>query len=1277
MRGVALKKRGIFLFLLTATALVLGVVTSGCGLGAPQQDQARPLAISSDGGGSCATPQEGCACSDTGPVDCGETVHRDKNVVYCAIGTRPCKGGTYGACEVAEVVAREIPPDGPGKYSTLGLGSSQACVDNPCDPYCNTFIDNGSGLDAGSPLAVVDGGLTLQAGVSPSPSYNGLGITPATQAVVITKINPNAYPTTSPPSPIAFQAYFTPSNPPAYTPALWTVSDNDDAIISGAGKLTIVGNLPTVFAVNAKASGFSAQATVTVTVADTEVIGNPPAFSSPGGAADPDSVLYPYANTVFPRSLTPPVLQWSTGGVAASYVKACIRMRNAQNAVVFAWCQVMPEPNPQRFQFPSYAWKAFETAASGAPAEISLQRYTSQLNQEKVVPIRFSTQPMRGSIYFWEINNGSIARINPDGSLTQNFLQGSHSCNACHSVSADGTTLVAEADGGNGMGEAFDLRANKQIFQRPQWSSFWQAISPNGQWNLWNETPAILSPTSGNPFTGLLYSQYYLNGYYPGWGYVDYPAWSPAGGNWISYADRYYWNYSTGGGSWYVDLSHADLFLTQFHPPPTVTIDGTQFLPSSGPCAAVGEVAGAVSPAEYRIPTIQCTNGCGETCVAGGNLDYLFSTFGGKSYTVKFKVADYLHNCQNALSVNAYVDGSYIGSWTGAGTNQWQYPAFSFTAWKDQHVIRITQTDDYCCGCGCWGILDPSQCPSCGSPAGCSPWVGDLNLYVDEVSLIDMQETQWQDGLSYGASTGCAGNFGCGPATVPGWADAPPDAGGCGGTCTTGSWLAWWFPTIPGRNYTASFKTAGYLHNCANPLLVYMYAYPTNIGGWSNGQYLAGSWKWQFPQLTFTAYSTGTWVYILENNDACCGCSGTCNGACSPQFGDLNMYVDSVTLIKASGNEFFDESQTLIANNWFDGTQMTQINAYPTFTTDEARIVWEGGNTLRTRGNYGNLWITDRVNPTAFRARLNQANGVGYLQSYDLNVNYEPSFSPVRSGGYDWLAFVSNRSYGNILPPTASAKDQGVKQIWVSAINPAAPSGTDASAPAFWLPGQQTTNQNMRAFFAKSPCAQTGQLCEFSDDCCGYNAANPPASTARCLINQPYTNPVTRSCQAVQAFSCVAHGAACAQDTDCCTYPTDLCIQGLCKTPPPPPQYVPAVYTRDYLAACGPGTSPSWMLLKWKAYTPGDSSITFYAATADSLAGLPPASLQPVAPAVLLVTATNQSGSWAFTNIGSALPSGVSKNYLRVYDILNPTSDATQAPVLTDWQVTYDCTPSQ
>jgi hypothetical protein len=1272
-----LKQRTITVLVLALSAFVLAAAASSCGgtnaMPADRQQRAATLVDA----GACENPNEGCACADDSePVSCGVVVRREKGVVYCGLGKRACADGYYAPCDVTEVVTRDAPPGEAGSYSTMGLGSSQLCADNPCDPYCNKFVDNGSGLDAGSPLAIVDGGLTLQQGVSPSPNYNGIAITPSSQSVVITKINPNAYPTTSPAAPIKFQAYFIPSNPLAYTSALWTVSDNDDAFIQGTGDLTIVGNVPTNFAVNASANGFKAQAQVSVTVNDVEVSGNPPNFGAAPSGADSASVLYPYANTIFPRSLTAPILQWSTGGAAATYVKYCARMRT-NGAMVFNWCNVLPEPNPQRGGFPSYVWKAFETAASdtaknpaGRAAELSLQRYVNgSLRNEIVVPVKFSSEPMRGTVYFWEINNGRIARINPDGSLGQNFLQPNpNRCLACHSVSADGTNLTSQGDGGNGLGVNFDLRYNGQIWTRPA-SVQWQAMTPNGEWNMAYERPALLQPTRSNANNGVLYTQNMLAD--ANWGYVDTPAWSPGNGNWVAYADRYVWNWPWYNGyTWYVDYTVSEIWESHYNTPPTQTVDGTNYLPSSTPCTAVTDLVAGPVPTVYTIPGMSCTpkNGCGATCVAGGHLDYQFNnTVGGQNYTVRIGVADYKHNCADTISINVYVDGQYLGSWSGGGGNVWAHPSFSFTAWKSQHTIQVYQANDACYGCGCPGVTDPTKCAGANV---CSPWVGDLNLYIDDIQLIDQQEMQWKDGYWWDAASS---QNGCSSMR----SDCGPFPGSCGGSCVAGQWVAYWFPTVPGNWYTARFKVADYLHNCSNRVLTYVAAQGPSGTGWTGwqGQWMPGSWSWQYPGVTFYAHESGAWVYIQMGTDACCACSNTCNGACNPQFGDLNLYVDDVYLLKASGNQFFQPS-IQVAPWHFDGTDMTNTNAYPTFTPDEAKIAWQTGNAQRTRGNWGDLWITTQNNPAANRVRMNNANAAG-LAAADLHVNYEPSFSPVRSGGYDWLVFSSTRTYGNTLTPTGSQKDWGMKQLWVTAVDPTVGAPNDPSAPAFWLPGQQTSNQNMRGFFAKSPCGQTSALCEYNDDCCGYNKANPAASTAKCLINQPYTNPVTRSCQAVQAFSCVATNSACGTDTDCCNYPGELCLQGLCKSPPPPPQYVPAAWSRDYQASCPSGTNIVWQAYNWKAYTPSDSYIAFWGAIADTQAGLPAASLSPAAPAQLLTTAKAQNYTWSFYPLSSISPPNNTKQWLRTYDLLYPSSDGTQAPILTDWTVTYDCLPSQ
>ena len=72
--------------------------------------------------------------------------------------------------------------------------------------------------------------------------------------------------------------------------------------------------------------------------------------------------------------------------------------------------------------------------------------------------------------------------------------------------------------------------------------------------------------------------------------------------------------------------------------------------------------------------------------------------------------------------------------------------------------------------------------------------------------------------------------------------------------------------------------------------------------------------------------------------------------------------------------------------------------------------------------------------------------------------------------------FVSERTYGNTLTDTNPLSRS--KQLWVTAIdaNPAA--GVDSSHPAFWLPGQELNNPNMRGEWALNPCRQLGEGCE-------------------------------------------------------------------------------------------------------------------------------------------------------------------------------------------------------
>jgi PA14 domain len=142
----------------------------------------------------CGTPQEGCSCGTEGEVvDCGHVARHSGDYTACSMGTRACLDGKWGACEGDKIA---LLPDAIPGVQTEGLGTSKACVDNPCDPYCQVVVDDSKGLDVSSDpgLTAGDDGLVLTA-QPPDPSANtctGIKLTPATSSLVVTAINPTS-----------------------------------------------------------------------------------------------------------------------------------------------------------------------------------------------------------------------------------------------------------------------------------------------------------------------------------------------------------------------------------------------------------------------------------------------------------------------------------------------------------------------------------------------------------------------------------------------------------------------------------------------------------------------------------------------------------------------------------------------------------------------------------------------------------------------------------------------------------------------------------------------------------------------------------------------------------------------------------------------------------------------------------------------------------------------------------------------------------------------------
>jgi hypothetical protein len=128
-----------------------------------------------------------------------------------------------------------------------------------------------------------------------------------------------------------------------------------------------------------------------------------------------------------------------------------------------------------------------------------------------------------------------------------------------------------------------------------------------------------------------------------------------------------------------------------------------------------------------------------------------------------------------------------------------------------------------------------------------------------------------------------------------------------------------------------------------------------------------------------------------------------------------------------------------------------------------------------------------------------------------------------------WLLFYSRRDYGNAL---AGTRGTGRRQIWVAAISTEPSAAADASNVPYWLPGQDTAQENASAYWAPVPCRPTGATCTSDASCCG----------GRCDLAAAV--PVC-----APPYECREAGETCESDADCCST-TLACAGGVCVPAP-------------------------------------------------------------------------------------------------------------------------------
>jgi hypothetical protein len=230
-------------------------------------------------------------------------------------------------------------------------------------------------------------------------------------------------------------------------------------------------------------------------------------------------------------------------------------------------------------------------------------------------------------------------------------------------------------------------------------------------------------------------------------------------------------------------------------------------------------------------------------------------------------------------------------------------------------------------------------------------------------------------------------------------------------------------------------------------------------------------------------------------------------------FGDVDFFQSDLIVIRnASGAR--TPPQMLVPTGGM-------ANGYPSFSPDSKLIAYGRGPYSRSHTAF------DMMHPSALSPGdiwLVPADGsaqpIQLVRSSEASA-FLPAFSPFSGGGYLWLAFFSRRDYGHI------TRGMNTRQIWVTAIDQNAPAGADPSHVAFWLPAQDSTTQNMSAYWAPDPCHASGDVCALDDDCCSGSVCRPDASgQERCVS---------------QANACREIGEPCADTTECCPGPMVQC----------------------------------------------------------------------------------------------------------------------------------------
>jgi hypothetical protein len=357
----------------------------------------------------------------------------------------------------------------------VAMGCGKASSSDKASPDASLDGTNGGGHDSGVPnLGGGDGGLTQTLTIQPQNSTLAVGAPGVTQQ---------------------FQA--TIGGQPVN--AQWTLDTAGIGTIDANGLFTASGVQGGTVEVSANGGGQMGQTALTVVLQLTE---NPSNISpttqgqlQAGGMADPGFAwLYPYDQTVFPRDLPAPTLQFAAGadagapGFDAAMVKVTF---GGLNYTGFYG----PAAAPSQIPLTATAWQAITQSASGTDAvKVQVTKIAGgQVSGPITETWTIATGSLRGSIFYNSYNSalagntGAVLKLRPSEQLLSVVVStnGGGTCHVCHAVAANGSILEA-ADEGSGASQdsVWSLTADggtlTPLYSAPDRTWDFGAFTPDG-----------------------------------------------------------------------------------------------------------------------------------------------------------------------------------------------------------------------------------------------------------------------------------------------------------------------------------------------------------------------------------------------------------------------------------------------------------------------------------------------------------------------------------------------------------------------------------------------------------------------------------------------------------------------------------------------------------------------------------------------------------------------------------------------------------------------------